>query len=177
MFQSVRYKNKNYLLLALAVVFGWMAWKYAFAKTFHTAYECARLEQMMQEADDAALTMAALQQEAHLLNRQLGGNGTSVYPNVNQELYDYLSRYCGDKKLRIHEFSEPHNYMENDYNIRSGKVIIRGNYVDLIKMIHNLENNFTSARIASVHFFSEKNPQTKKTNLYAQLWFQHIEKV
>ena len=176
MLERLSYKHKNYLLVAGLLILGVVVWKSAIRKTLDVRAECENLQIQLAKSQDAPAQLAFFRQRLSDLDALVGKGGAEA-SLAQQELLERVSDYCTEHRMTLKAFPESHEYTENEYAIVTNKVEVEGDFVDLVKLVYELEQKYTAARISSTQFYSKKNLKTKKVKLYALIYFQNIKRV
>lgn len=175
MFDKYTYKTK---LIALGVVFILLllaSYKRSFSLSFGLQDEISRLDKQLELAQNANYEINQLRLELNQLNQTIGQENLNS-DLVQQKILDEVSDYSENENIRIHGISETHQYATNDFDVFSNETIVEGDFISILKLINQFENNVEFSRIASCALYSEKDFKTKKIQLYAKLYLQHFKK-
>jgi len=176
--KQLSYRQKNMALLGFTLVLGWVIWSYALSATVELSHSNTDMEQQLVLAEQAPATVGNLHRQLDELDALFGTPASTDAANrAPEEIYDYVSRHCTQHGLSIHQYPAPHEFHSDLYHIETERIVVEGNYHDLLVLLHALERTFGKVRVASVHFYSEKNRLTNKTKLYAHFYLQTIEHV
>jgi len=176
MMKNRDYKQKFQLLVAGLLILGWVSWKFAIGDTVQVASEAHTLRQRIEQAENASARIAQLKQQLQEVDQHFGAAEQSS-TNIPEEMYDYVSRYCKLNELRMQAYPTPHQFTDQTHLIETELVTVEGDYIGLVQLLNELENEFGKARVAAVNFYAEEDRKTKKTRLYADFYLQTIRKV
>ncbi len=172
MLNRLTYKQKNLLLIAGALIFGFLVYKKALKNTFGLMADCEKLEAQLALADVAPQEVAALRTELQQLNTIVGPEGSTT--QAHQLLLEQVSEYCKSNNMHVASFPEPSAFEAEEFTIVTGTAEIEGGLHDLVKLVHELEQRPKGFKVASVRFYTQTNVQSKKTKLYARIYFQNV---
>lgn len=93
----------------------------------------------------------------------------------NGRLVELMSQVCEENSVSVKQY-EPHLLdKEGDYKLYTASLILSGNYIDLVRTLHYLEDNIQSIKVSSLKFeYDEKIMKDKKVEML--LYFRQIEK-
>jgi len=174
--KHLSYRQKNMLLLALSVVVGFVAWSIAIAPTAELASACGELEAQAAQAGMASEQKRTMEKELAQLNAVIG-QSEGQETEVQQRLLETVTSYCKDRNTSLERFLEPHQFQETEYLVSTNTVTVQGDFVQLLELVHQLEQEFGAARLAAVDYHTKKNQRTRKTYLYATLYLQNIHRL
>jgi hypothetical protein len=129
-------------------------------------------ELSIKETENATSDLADLQLQVLQLNRHLGK--TDLPPDqVQQEILTSINEFSKKETVMTARLEATHQFQTVDYDIYSNLVLVNGSYNGILSLAHYFEHEFEYARLTSIDLFTDKDPVSKKTTLYAKLLFQH----
>lgn len=173
MLKQLTYKQKNLLLIALAVVFGVLVYNKALRNTFKIMDDCERLEEQLITANNAPQNASQLKAELAELDAFASTKFTTR--ESHQKVLEQMSEYCRAHDLLVTDFPEPTAFQTEKFTIVTGTAEAEGSFHNLIQMVHELEQHPQGFKVASVRLYTKTNVQSKKTKLYARIYFQNIQ--
>ena len=76
----------------------------------------------------------------------------------------------------VAEIPEKALYSKTNLNVQTNKFVVRGNFNSLVTLLNMVERDYNyTAKVVSAKFYSTKDLQTKKTNLYLALVTQSFK--
>jgi hypothetical protein len=97
-------------------------------------------------------------------------SGGSIQHNLLTELQSKSEELA----IIIEEVPAPHIFNMNNFLVTTGVFTLSGNYVDLLKVITYLENDFPFASLSSCYFKVEDDYYNKSHKLYLTIYLQNI---
>ena len=176
MLERFTYKQRNMGLVVITIFMCFIIYQRSIKKTLLLVDDCHKMEQQITSAKASSGMIGQLQREIKHYD-QLIGDAEKSSNEIQQDLMDSISNYCKRNNMIITEIPEAHSYSENSYMSITNQVNIEGDFVNLLKLTYNLEQQFSGAKPLSVKYYSRKNTRTKKTKLYATIYFQNIKKI
>ena len=167
------YKQKLILLTFGSFILIILMYSLAVKKTFILRSECKNLTEQLTVADNAPEQIYMLQQKLASIDQLIGANINDNYV-LKEQILNYCSQYCSKHNLVIKDFPAIHEYTQENYQVETSKIIIQGNFINILKLIYLFEKEYKIARVVSVNFHSEKNIKTKRKVLEADIYFQNI---
>lgn len=168
------YQKRFYILLVSALVLIVLSYHLSIKKTLMARAEYEEL--LIKEAQIASLDSDLLKwtELNQLLDTKFGNNG--AYLDFQENLLHQVGEFCHKNKLVLSEFSEPFSGVDGNYEVETIILKIQGRFHPLLKLLHNLEDEFSGGKISSVAFLREKNFKTNKEELFLKLFVQKINK-
>ena len=175
MFKNLTYKQKNLFLAIGFIVFSIVIYRAALAKTFHLAGEITTLEKDLNRAQNASMQIAELTAKLKKIEGAIGAGGTDPSA-VLQELLEMVTDHCNKHRVVLQEFAKPHQYRDGNYLVKTSAITVKGAYVKLLKLAYEIEQHYKAGKVVALHFEKEKDYRTNRTDLYATIYVQHIDK-
>jgi len=170
MWGQLTYSKKVYAITIGFVVFFVLAYFFSFNKTIQlysdTTEKITKLEWLKEKEKE----IPVLQAQMELLNKAYNSNDSSL---IRDQLTSYISDFAESNNCVVTEIPEKSLYSNSSINVQTNKFVVKGDYNQLLTLFFNLEKEFNfRAKIVSAKFFSHKDMQTKKTNLYLTIIMQ-----
>ncbi len=175
MFDKLSYRHKNYLLLALALVVGYLAYSRAIRATLNLKAECALMEEQSALAENSDAELLSTQQELDKIRALVGSNSENIYA-VNRDLLSFVSLYCQKNRVVLKDFPEMHQAPESGYRIITHTVETEGGFIALLQLLYQLETDFKQVKVIAARFYTKENMRTKTNHLYGLFYVQNILK-
>lgn len=172
MFDRFTYKQKNYGLLILLVLMLVVSYKRSFSLSLAALADIDQQTIQKQEAAHATTDLADIQFQILQLDRNLGK--TDLPPDqVQQEILSTINRFSKTEHILTSRVEATHQFQTVDFDIYSNLVLVSGSFNGILSLTHHFEHAFNQARLTSIDLYTDQDPLTKKTTLYAKLLFQH----
>jgi hypothetical protein len=95
---------------------------------------------------------------------------------VRDKLTAYISDFAEKNSCLVTDIPHNSSFKNDKLNIQTNTFTIKGNFHTLLALLHKLENDYKYvSKIMSARFFSVRDLQTKKKNLYLTLITQSFE--
>lgn len=131
------------------------------------------VEQKLSNMDNSYNELAMVKSEIKGLDNIIGGH--SINPqDVQQGILDFLSNT--GLNVNIVSIEDVHLFPDKDFLIYSNQIELEGSYSNLIHLLYETEKNFKNSRVVSAKFYSKKNYNTNKQNLFLKIILQNYEK-
>jgi hypothetical protein len=173
MLNKLTYKQRNLLLVALSLVFGFIVYSKALSNTFALMDDCELLESQLATANNSPQNVAQLRAELKALDAF--ANSENSTRESHQKVLEQMSFYCGEHDLHVTDFPEPSTFETEKFTIVTGSAEAEGSFHNLVQLVHELEQHPQGFKVASVRLYTQTNVQSKKTKLYARIYFQNIQ--
>ena len=173
MIQNLTYSKKVYLILGVSMLCLIIAYKVAFSKTItlfrDTKTKTEKLEWLKEKEKD----IPYLQTQMALLDKAYNSGDSS---SIRDQLTAFISDFAERNDAMVTEIPEKSFYSKTNLNVQTNKFIIKGNFKNLVLLLNAVEKQYTyTAKVVSAKFYSIKDLQTKKTNLYMALITQSFK--
>ncbi len=172
MLNRFSYRQKYFLLLAILALSVIAIYSLAIKRTISVIGEHQDLQQKMELLKDAPGQIAAIETQLNQME-QLVANKEPL--DLEQTLLEQVTAFSQNHHLTLIEFPKTNVSLYQDYQIYINKIVLEGNFKDIVQFIYNAEQQRKTGEIASVQFKSTKDIRSKQKYLYAYLYFQNIQ--
>lgn len=174
MFGNLTYSKKSWLTLGVFLFVMVLAYKVSFHRTFDLKAEIREKEQKLNSLKEKEKELPFIKAKMALIEESYVNDSVSV----REKLTAYISDYAENTGSLVTEIPKYSKYKKSNLNVQTNIFTIKGNFNDLVVLIKELESKFkVSAKIMSARFFSIKDMQTKRKNLYLTLVTQSFNEV
>ena len=167
-------KYRFYLLLAGTFVALLLAYNMAINNTIELKKTCNKIEHDLNKAGDAPRKIAAIEKKLVSIE-SLYGSDFEDLDKLQEKLLNHISQSCKQYELTLIELPNVHEFEHSDYVIKTFKIVVEGNYTNILKFIYDLEFKPALGRLASIKFSTQTNYRNSNKKLFAQIIIQNIE--
>ncbi|MGE0637860.1 MAG: hypothetical protein AB7G44_08385 [Bacteroidia bacterium] len=173
---NLSYRKKLMLLGIGAFVFALIAYALSIKKTVTIISEYYSTKDVLESNINSAEQVSSLQSKLSELERYFGVNA-SASDNFHETLLETVSVFCNENKLVLRNFPEAMVYNSGEFSVETDPVIVKGGYINLVKLIYELEQKNKVGNIASVSFETIVDSKTKTKSLILKIYVQNISKI
>lgn len=167
MWAKLTYSKKVTVIFVALFLFLILAYVFSFSKTFKIYSETEQKIEKLNWLIEKEKEIPALQSQMALLDKAYNSSDSTA---IRDQLNAFISDYAEMNSCTVTEIPENSFYKNSNLNVQTNKFVIKGDFKNLLQLFYNLENNFNyKAKVVSAKFYSRKDVQTKKTNLYLML--------
>lgn len=159
-----------------AGLFAIVLYNVAISDTMYLAIENNTLESQVIENINAPKQIQAIKQKL-LKIEQLIGNKNQEETNVHQLLLESITQYNQKKALVLQDFPQPFISSNNEYVTKTAKVTVEGDFINLLKLVYFLEQNYQIGKVVSVNFETTKELYKRKRELRSTIYIQDIKAI
>ena len=73
------------------------------------------------------------------------------------------------------DFNQPHQYEMGDNSLHTYSFNLNGNYTDILKVVHTIEQKGNFGEVVHIDFQKKKNYRTNRYNLGATVFVQQVK--
>lgn len=173
MFEKLSYKQKCYALFAGLLLFFVVGYQFSFSDTFVLMNDIKAKETKLQWLKDKEKELPALKAKMAEFERAYAKGDSSA---VRDKLTAYISDFAEKNNCLVTEIPLNSSFKNDKLNVQTNTFTIKGNFYSLLALLHKMENEYKYvSKIMSARFFSIKDMQTKRKNLYLTLITQSFE--
>ena len=166
---SLTYRQKNILLLIGTILLGFIAYQFSFSKTIGEYQKYQTQTQTLEKAQSASTQIQQYQVQLAKLKQQ---TNFTKYSEAN--LFSQISRFATDNNLKVLAFPQGQSVENGEYEIITNYIEVSGNYKAIVELSYMIEHQKKLGRVASIEYVTEKNIQTRETNLKGKLYIQNV---
>jgi hypothetical protein len=172
--KNFSYRQKNRLLIWGSLVFFIIVYFLSIRNTIALFKENGLLKRQIEVAQTAPEQIADLKAASGIFEKRF--EALQNQENFKKQLLTHVGEICSQNKLILKGFSEAESFEDNGLIIENHVIDLQGNYHDLVKAVHELEQQSGAGRIVSARFNIERDRRTKKEFLVATLIIQTINR-
>ena len=173
MLDTLKYKQKCYLLFAGLLLFLFIGYRFSFSDTFTLVSEIKAKEQKLAWLKEKEKELPALQAKMAEFERAYS-KGDSIA--VRDKLTAYISDFAEKNNCLVTEIPVNSSFKNDNLNVQTNTFTIKGNFNNLLLLLNRLENDYKYvSKIMSARFFSLRDMQSKKKTLYLTMVTQSFE--
>ncbi len=169
-FDQYSYKQKNIALLVLGVLLAAASYKRAFSVTIETAEYKTELREKLILAETSDQQIRTKQIEIAQLNRLIGKEGNTI-EKVQQEFLNFFAKRA--QSISVHQIEEVLHFQHPDFSINTHRIVLKGDYINTLRFIYDLEKKFNLAKILNISFEFRKFNSDEDKDLYTTLLIQN----
>ena len=175
MLKQLTYRNRNIVLAGVTLLFTILAYQLSIKEAIERkqAYE----EAISQSAKlaGAPQQMEELRKKIMTLDQSLGNlNGDTT--DLPQLILEKVSTYCKKNGTELKKFPGVSRTDEQNYQLETTQFVVKGNFIDLLKLVYGFEQEYNLGKLVSVEFNIQKELRSRKQYLVATLFVQNIKK-
>lgn len=167
-------KRKNILLIIGFSVLLFICFKLALVKTLDLKKEYQELKSKEKLFENLPKQLALLNRKQVYYDSLLvtyQRNSSSVQNNLLQT----INSFADSSNIKVIQLLKPHTVNNNELKINSFQFSLAGNYNNVIKLVHNLEQKSKFGEIVNLHLEKKKDFRTGKYYLQAHLILRSFE--
>jgi hypothetical protein len=167
---------KEYIKPILIIVFATViSINLGFKKTLSLAQSYNNNKATLETIDQIPKKLSSVQYDIQKLDSLLNSTDTlNKYPKT--KILKFAEDEIEKLDLNILELSEPFINFADGYEERYEKLILRGDYFDLLKFINKYERSNKRPKIQSVRLYSKYDRRKKETLLYSDIYYKTVLK-
>lgn len=172
-FDGYSYKQKNYALMILAVLLVAASYKRAFSVTIDTLRNKDELMRKVEESRHAESNIRVTQAQIMQLNKLLGKENITV-EKVQQGFLNFL--HLNSSGVSVYQVEEVLKYQHPDFSINTHRIVLKGNFLNILRFLYKLEKEFDLAKLINVAFEYKKYNPAENEQLYTVILLQNYER-
>ena len=173
MFDKLDYKKKCYLLLIRIVLFMLIGYKFSFSDTFVLKNQIKEKEEKLKWLKEKEKELPILKAKMAEFDKAYAKNDSSA---VRDKLTAYISEFAEENTCLVTEIPTNSSFKNENLKVQTNTFTVKGNFKDLLTLLYTLENDYKYiAKIMSAQFYTVKDIQAKKKNLYLTIITQSFE--
>jgi hypothetical protein len=167
MLAKLSYQKKCLAMTIALLVFLWLGYALSFSKTMALKRENAEKEKKIAWLREKEKEIPFLRSKMALVEKVYAGNDSTA---LRDKLTAFISDFAVNNQCTVTEIPEHSRFHNGAISVETNIFTVEGRFSDLLRLEREVETRFRIlARIMSARFFSIKDPQTKRKNLYLTL--------
>lgn len=167
MWQNMTYSKKVYTIIGGFFLFMLLAYNIVFSKTFVLFRDNKIKLEKLSWLKEKEKEIPALQAQMNLLDKAYNSPDSS---SIRDQLTAFISDFAERYECVVTEIPQKSFYSSSQLNVQTNKFVVKGSFHQLLRLLNAVESNFNyTAKVVSAKYYSVKDLQTKKTNLYLSL--------
>jgi hypothetical protein len=173
MLGELNYTKKCYLLIIGLICFLFIAYNYSFVDTINLKAEIQEKEEKLTWLKEKEKEIPFLKSKMNEFDKNYSNGDSS---SVRDRLTAYISEFAEKNSCLVIEIPGNAMFKNDQLKVLTNTFTIRGSYKELVKLLYNLEyEQKYIAKIMSANFYSVKDLQSKKVNLFLTIITQSFE--
>ncbi|MCK5856738.1 MAG: hypothetical protein KAG64_04565 [Bacteroidales bacterium] len=172
--KKINYHFRLVLTIAGVITTYLLSYNYSFSDSIILKNEHINNQHKIQELKNAPIIILNLTKEIAQLDDIINIEDTTSQDS-RKRIIDYTESSCKELDLSLIELTEPLIHTQENYIITYNRLVIEGDYFQLVKFIYELETVTTNMIIISIRMYSKKEKISKKTKIYSEIVFQTIK--
>jgi len=173
MLDKFNYKQKCYLLFTGLVLFLFIGYKFSFSDTFIIMAEIKEKEQKLNWLKEKEKELPALKAKMAEFEKAYSKSDSTA---VRDKLTAYISDFAETHNCLVTEIPVNSSFKNDNLQVQTNTFTIKGNFHNLLSLLFKLENDYKYvAKIMSTKFYSSRDMQTKRKNLFLTIITQSFE--
>lgn len=166
--------NKNKLLFLGIVAMLFASYYLAINKTMLLRKESHRLSEQVEQFKDIPNKLAILSQK-NIYYDSILGEMDLVDTSIQNNLLRTINQEASKNNIKVMDFNQPHLYQVGENSLHTYSFKLDGNYTDILKVVHTIEQKGSFGEIVHVDFQKKKNYKTNKYSLAATVFVQQVK--
>jgi len=172
-FKNLTYKKKLKVLWIGATVFLLFLYNFVLSRTIDEYVLNQELKKKIEEGQKAPERKSLLEEKAVRFDNSLNKYFSDSIKN-REYLLAVVSQFCQKNKLLLQDFPNSYLSSEKDFDIETNVVVAEGNFLNLLRLVYELEQKIKIARPASVCFEKKFDNKRKREVLTVSIYLQNI---
>ena len=173
MLEKLNYKKKCLFLFSGFLVFIILGYRFSFSDTFEVMGQIKEKQQKLDWLKEKEKELPALKAKMKEFEKAYSKNDST---SVRDKLTAYISDFAEKNSCLVTEIPKNSFFTNDKLNVQTNSFTVKGNYFNLLSLLYIIENEHKYvSKIMSARFFSIKDLQTKKKNLYLTMITQSFE--
>ncbi|WP_350289096.1 hypothetical protein [uncultured Croceitalea sp.] len=167
-------KNRFFWFIGVVLLLGFLSYYLAISNTLtlRKQYRAAKADSNLTSNISTQLLLLA-QKQAYYDSILTKLNLTDT--SLENDLLRILNVESERLEIKIKEFKAPHQSTLDNSKLLTYNFTIEGTFLNLLKLVHNLEKNGTYGEVNHIAFKKERDFKRRKTILTATVFIQSIQ--
>jgi len=154
----------------------WMTYAMAISISIDAKKDYTMLKNQRMSILNMPQQLIYLKQQNKHLDSLLRKNNIKTETSFQNNLLQHIEIYTNSYDLKIVSFNEPHQFTKKEAILRTYSFSVKGNYTDILQLIHNLEQNGNYGKLISINFEKKKNYKLNNTFLECEILLQRVDR-
>lgn len=172
-FKKMTYKKKKQFLLIGSLLFLLFAYNFVISRTVNLYRNNQRLMREVTEGITAPEKKRMLEQRLEVFNSSLNRYFADSLRN-REYILGVVSEFCNKNHLVLREYPASKVSAEKDFEIETNVVVAEGDFINLLKLVYELEQKVKIARPASVNFEKKFDHKRRRDVLSVTIFLQNL---
>ena len=172
-FKKMTYKKKKQFLLIGSVLFLLFTYNFVISRTVELYTSNKRLSKEVKDGVSAPEKRKNLQHRLDGFNNSLNKYFADSLKN-REYILGVVSEFCNKNHLVLREYPESRLTKEKDFEIETNVVVAEGDFLNLLRLVYELEQKVKIARPASVNFEKKFDHKRRKDVLSVTIYLQNL---
>jgi len=173
MLDKLNYNQKCYLLSGGLILFLLLGYTISFSDTFELRREIEAKEEKLAWLKEKEEEIPVLKAKMEEFDKAYS-RGDSIA--VRDKLTAYISDFAEGNNCLVTEIPVNSSFKNDNLDVQTNVFTIKGNFHNLLALLYKMEYDYKYvSKIMSARFFSVRDPELKKQNLYLTLITQSFE--
>jgi hypothetical protein len=168
MISNLSYRQKNQITAIATIVTFLVVLLVPVRRTYLLYVDTKRMEEEVLLAERAPAELAFYRQETQALQKVIHFNETDV--DLKEDILNQAAAACAKYGAVLINLQAPGVHTESDFRIETYEVILKGDYINLLKALVHIENQLVSGKVVATRFLLEKRETTGEilAHIYVQ---------
>ena len=174
MFDNLSYKQKNKLLIVVAVLLMILMYRFAISNTLQLSESNEELKLSIAKGESAPTNILKVKAQLIAIDKQLN-RYLAKSTLDNEYLLEVVSDYCQKNKVILREFPGVDVNQEQTYEVLTNEFVVEGDFESINKLLYTIEVIEQVGRISSAEYFIFKDRERRKMVLRAKVVVQKLK--
>ena len=151
-----------------------LVYQMALSKTWDLYAQNITLAEKLENIHESEKNKEVVEQKQQYLEQRIS---SFFIDSISHQdfLIETLTHYCHNNGILLQELPAMTSHQEGDFLVGTYKVVLEGNYKNLLKLVYLLEQKNKIGRVSSVSFIYKFDNKRKKNVLSMYLYIQNIQ--
>ena len=168
-FQTLLPLQQLRLLLAGSILLLLLAFVFAFRPTLQLYTQYQANNTTLSVAAQAPLQIQTYQTRLAELQQEMQHTGYD-----RAALFATVNTFCQEAGLSLTNFAPEIRKQVQEQTLVTNQIEVEGNFTAILQLTYQLEQTWKLGHIASTQYKRKKDVRTKKTQLHATIYLQHV---
>ncbi len=173
--KKLTYKQRLLYTLVGAFLFSFVIYNMAIADSIELAFKNSEFREQIAKSQNAPEQIKILTKKIKQIEQLVGTNKDYSSVDIHQELLESVTGYVQKNNLVLKDFPQPYLTTANGYVTKTAQLTVEGGFINLLKLIYFLENNYTVGKVVAVDFKTSKELRTRKRKLNTTIYIQNVK--